>query len=176
MICDGVIFGPLGRVSSTRNHLLITTLDNVRGRLYRLTPGDNGWTTEEITLPGLGKPESSRPKKVAEAIRNELSVLLLQRVRDPRLRDVTITGVEMSPDLKLAKVYFDVSAGHDAGQAMKGLKKAKGFFRSHLAKQMNMRYTPELIFYHDRFHKESNRLENLFREIAEERSSDEDPV
>ncbi len=42
------------RVASTRNHLLFTTLDNVRSRLYRLTPGENGWTREEIGLPGLG--------------------------------------------------------------------------------------------------------------------------
>ncbi|MDH3785754.1 MAG: prolyl oligopeptidase family serine peptidase, partial [Acidobacteriota bacterium] len=44
----------LGRVSSTKNHLLLTTLDNVRGRLYRLTPGENGWESKEISLPGLG--------------------------------------------------------------------------------------------------------------------------
>jgi prolyl oligopeptidase len=44
----------LGGVASTVNHLLITTLDNVRGRLYRLTPGDDGWTKEEIELPGIG--------------------------------------------------------------------------------------------------------------------------
>jgi prolyl oligopeptidase len=54
-----VLFQPeervsLGRVTSTLNHLLVTTLDNVRGRLYRLTPGEDGWKTEEITLPGLG--------------------------------------------------------------------------------------------------------------------------
>lgn len=54
-----VLFEPeerisLGRVGSTANHLLYTTLDNVRGRLYRLTPGDDGWTKEEIELPGIG--------------------------------------------------------------------------------------------------------------------------
>ena len=54
-----VLFKPeervsLGRVTNTLNHLLITTLDNVRGRLYRLTPGENGWSTEEVSLPGLG--------------------------------------------------------------------------------------------------------------------------
>jgi prolyl oligopeptidase len=54
-----VLFEPeervaLGRVATTRNHLLITTLDNVRGRLYRLSPGDDGWKREEIPLPGLG--------------------------------------------------------------------------------------------------------------------------
>lgn len=129
----------------------------------------------DFTLPGLGKPESSRPKRVAEAIRNELSILLLQRVRDPRLGEVTITRVEVTPDLKLAKVYFDVPAGKQAGEAAKGLKRAKGFFRSHLAKQMNMRYTPDLVFYHDRHFEETERLEDLFRQIAEQRSSDEDP-
>ncbi|NIM01558.1 MAG: prolyl oligopeptidase family serine peptidase [Acidobacteria bacterium] len=54
-----VLFEPeervsLGGVSSTLNHLLLTTLDNVRGRLYRLTPGEDGWKKEEISLPGLG--------------------------------------------------------------------------------------------------------------------------
>ncbi|MCL7487279.1 MAG: 30S ribosome-binding factor RbfA [Desulfobulbaceae bacterium] len=130
----------------------------------------------DFTLPGLGKPESSRPKRVAEAIKNELSIQLLQRVRDPRLREVTITRVEVTPDLKLAKVYFDVPAGKQAGEAAKGLKRAKGFFRSHLAKQMNMRYTPDLVFYHDRHFEETERLEDLFRQIAEQRSSDEDPA
>lgn len=130
----------------------------------------------DFTLPGLGKPESSRPKRVAEAIKNELTVLLLQKARDPRLRAVAITSVEMTPDLKRAKVYFAISDDQEPGQALKGLNRAKGFFRSQIAKQMNMRYTPELIFYHDRYHKESDRLEDLFREIAEERSSDEDPA
>ena len=74
----------------------------------------------DFTLPGLGKPESSRPKKVAEAIRNELSILLLQKVRDPRLSELTITGVVMSPDLKLAKVYVDIPPGKDEKQALQG--------------------------------------------------------
>ena len=130
----------------------------------------------DFTLPGLGKPESSRPKRVAEAIRNELAILLLQKVRDPRISEVTITGVEMSPDLKRAKVYFDIPAGKSIKQAAQGLKKAKGFFRSHLAKQMNMRYTPDLVFYHDKLNEETAKLADLFREIAEKRSSDEDPV
>lgn len=130
----------------------------------------------DFTLPGLGKPESSRPKRVAEAIKNELTILLLQKARDPRLREVTITGVDMTPDLKRAKVYFDIPDGREPGQALKGLNRAKGFFRSQIAKQMNMRYTPELVFYHDRYNKESDRLEDLFQQIAEKRSSDEDPA
>lgn len=129
----------------------------------------------DFTLPGLGKPESSRPKRVAEAIREILSVLLLQRVRDPRLRDVTITGVEVSPDLRQAKIHFAIPVGNDVKPVTEGLQKAKGFFRSELARQMNMRYTPDLAFFHDRLNEERERLDELFREIAGERSSDEDP-
>ncbi|GAB4340484.1 MAG: 30S ribosome-binding factor RbfA [Desulfobulbaceae bacterium] len=128
----------------------------------------------DFTLPGLGRPESSRPKRVGEAVRHELTELLLQRVRDPRLREVVITGVRMSPDLKLARVYYDVHPGQDLGQVRKALEKAKGFMRSHLARKMNMRYTPDLVFYHDRQNEESQRLEDLFREIAAERSSDDE--
>ena len=130
----------------------------------------------DFTLPGLGKPESSRPKRVAEAIKNELMVLLLQKVGDPRLSDVSITSVVMTPDLSRAKVYFDIPAGQEPGKALKGLNRAKGFFRSHIAKQLNMRHTADLAFYHDKYNKESERLEHLLQEIAEKRSSDEDLV
>lgn len=128
----------------------------------------------DFTLPGLGKPESARPKRVAEAIRNEMAVLLLQRVRDPRLRGVTITRVEVTADIKLARIYYTVAVAGEAAQAGKGLARAKGFFRSQIARLLNLRYTPELIFYHDASYAESERLEKLFRQIAEERKSDDD--
>ncbi len=129
----------------------------------------------DFSLPGLGKPESSRPKRVAEAIRNELSILLLQKVRDARLRQVSITRVDMAPDLKRAKVYFSVAAGGHAGQAAKGLERARGFFRSSLARVMNLRYTPDLVFFQDRHIEENERLEQLFAELARERKPDADP-
>lgn len=130
----------------------------------------------DFTLPGLGKPESSRPKRVAEAIKNELSILLLQKVGDPRLRDVSITKVEITPDLKRAKVYFVLPAGGNVGKAKKGLEKARGFLRSQLAARMNLRYTPELVFFHDRHNEKTVRLDELFRQIAEEKKTDDDPV
>ena len=128
----------------------------------------------DFTLPGLGKPESSRPKRVAEAIKNELSILLLQKVRDPRLRDVVISQVAITPDLKHAKIYFVVPAGGYEGKVMKGLEKARGFFRSQLAARMNLRYTPELAFYHDRHNEETERLDELFRQIARDKKTDDD--
>lgn len=125
----------------------------------------------DFKLPGLGRPESSRPKRVAEAIKNELSILLLREVSDPRLVGVSVSRVDVTADLKQAKVYFIVPVGMDKGPASKGMQRAKGFFRSHLAKVLNMRYTPELLFYFDALNDEVQRIDALFRTIEEERKA-----
>jgi ribosome-binding factor A len=127
----------------------------------------------DFKLPGLGRPESSRPKRVAEAIKNELTILLLQQVSDPRLTGTLISKVVVAPDLKQAKVYFTVPAGKDSGSALKGMHRAKGFFRSHLAKTLNLRYTPELLFYFDNLNEEVERIDALFRQIEEERKHEQ---
>ena len=127
----------------------------------------------DFKLPGLGRPESSRPKRVAEAIKNELTILLLQRVADPRLTGVVISRVVVTPDLKQAKIFFTVPSGRDSGPALAGMRRAKGFFRSHLAKILNLRYTPELLFYFDNLNEEAERIDSLLREIAQESTHDE---
>jgi ribosome-binding factor A len=127
----------------------------------------------DFTLPGLGKPQSSRPKRVAEAIKNELSLLLLREVADPRLSAVSFSQVVVAPDLKQAKVYFVMPPGGDSKKALHALKKARGFFRSRLAKAMNLRYTPDLVFYYDRVNEEVDRIEEIFMEIAAERKKDD---
>lgn len=126
-------------------------------------------TEFDFTLPGLSRPESARPKRVAEAIKMELSLLLQQKVRDPRLQSVSISKVAMTPDLKLAKISFEIHDGSDVAAVKKGLEKAKGFFRSVIAKRLNMRYTPQLVFYHDRQLESTERLDAIFAEIAQDR-------
>ncbi len=123
----------------------------------------------DFTLPGLGKAESSRPKRVAEAIKNELSLLLLQKVSDPRLESIAISHVAVAPDLKHAKVYFTVPAGAAIKPVQKALDKAKGFFRSNIARAINLRYTPALMFYYDDQNEEVERIEELFRQLDEEK-------
>ena len=127
----------------------------------------------DFKLPGLGRPESSRPKRVAEAIKNELTILLLQQVGDPRLAGALISRVVVTPDLKQAKVYFTVPTGKDSGPALKGMNRAKGFFRSRVAKTLNLRYTPELLFYYDNLNEEVERIDTLFRQIEEERKHEQ---
>lgn len=123
----------------------------------------------DFNLPGLGRPKSSRPERVAEVIHQELSILLQQKVRDARLDGVCISKVQMSPDLKRAKVYYSLLEESSVASARKGLDRAKGFFRSHIAKAMNLRYTPDLIFYFDNQHKEIERLDQLFMQIHQEK-------
>lgn len=128
----------------------------------------------DFTLPGLGRPKSSRPQRVAEAISHELALLLLQKVRDSRISQVTISKVQMSPDLKRAKVYFLVPKGVSAAKAKKGMERARGFFRTSLAKALNLRYTPDLVFFYDHQNEEIERLDELFAQISRERRAGED--
>ena len=123
----------------------------------------------DFKLPGLGRPASSRPKRVAEAIKNELTLLLLQQAADPRLSGAAISRVDVSPDLKAAKIYITAANTDESKRTMDGIKKAKGFFRSHLAKVLNLRYTPELMFYYDNIAEEAQRVEQLLTELEHER-------
>jgi ribosome-binding factor A len=127
----------------------------------------------DFTLPGLGRPRSSRPKRVAEAIKNELALLLLREVADPRLAAISFSHVAVAPDLKTAKVYFVLPVGGDEKQVLRALKKARGFFRSHIARTLNLRYTPDLSFYYDDTNEEVDRIDTLLREIAEKKDGDE---
>jgi len=126
---------------------------------------------ETLKSIGLGaSSEKKRSLRVAEAIRNELSSLLVLKVRDPRLTDVAITRVQLADDLQYAKIFFTAS-GDKTRQvdAEYGLQRAKGFMRSHLAKVLNMRYTPELHFVYDHQIEKVVEVEKLLQEIARER-------
>ena len=127
----------------------------------------------DFNLPGLGRPKSSRPVRVAEAIHREFSILLQQKVRDARLSGVSISKVRMSPDLKRAKVYYSLPDGSSVAAARRGMERARGFFRSHIARTMNLRYTPDLVFFFDDHRKEIERLDQLFGQIDQERKEKE---
>lgn len=128
-------------------------------------------------LESLGAAPAKPPKRaarVADVIKNELSVLLLQRVRDPHLREITISRVELSDDLRHAKVYYTMFQGQATQeQVNRSLEKATGFMRSHLARTLNLRYTPELRFWYDEEFEKVAKIEKLLDEIARERHARE---
>jgi ribosome-binding factor A len=90
-----------------------------------------------------------RPQKVADQIQRELSLLLSRELRDPRLGLVTLTAVDVAPDLSHALVYFTCLAAAQVEPAAAALQHAAGYLRSHLAKRITLYATPELRFRHD---------------------------
>ncbi len=130
------------------------------------------------TLDSIGigeKSDKKRSSRVAEAIRNELAVLLLNKVRDPRLQGVSISRVEVPDDLSTARILFTVFGGSkEIKEAASGLESARGFMRSHIAKTLNLRFTPALQFRYDNVVEKVAELEEIFQEIANERESRED--
>jgi len=83
-------------------------------------------------------------------IRHEISQIILQQVKDPRLRLLTVTRVQVSPDLRCAKVFVGILGEGQEQAALKGLAQAKGFIRRQLGQKLELRYIPELIFRHDK--------------------------
>jgi ribosome-binding factor A len=114
-----------------------------------------------------------RQRRVSELIHRELSLLLMREVRDPRLSDVTVTAVEITPDLLIAYVYFTVLGDADQGkEALAALEHAGGFLRTQLAGQVRLRFVPELIFELDRSAEYGRRIDELLAQVAESRPSE----
>ncbi len=90
----------------------------------------------------------ARTDRVAEQMQRELAELVRTEVKDPRVRMVTLTGVEVARDYSHAKVFYTTLEGNHA-QVQKGLERAAGFLRSQLAHAMKLRITPQLHFVFD---------------------------
>mgnify|MGYP005814708767 CR=1 FL=1 len=90
----------------------------------------------------------ARTDRVGEQIQRELAELLRLEVRDPRVKLVTLTGVEVARDYSHAKVFYTVLSGEDKA-VQQGLERASGFLRSQLAHSLKLRITPQLHFVYD---------------------------
>ena len=107
-----------------------------------------------------------RSVRVGDQILKEISHLLLVRVKDPRVRGVTITGINLSNDLKRAKVFFSVIGEKDQVKtAQNGLDSAKGFIKREIGLRMSLRYTPEIIFVYDPTLKSGSNMEKLLEKL-----------
>jgi ribosome-binding factor A len=105
---------------------------------------------------------TGRPHRVAELLRERLALILLYKSADPRLQELTLTEVEMSPDLKQAKVFYVVREGLDRDEAGQALDKALGFIKAEIAREHILRIMPEFIFLPDTGLDRAAALEKLF--------------
>jgi len=107
------------------------------------------------------RANSGRPQKLGDLIQRELSELVQRELRDPRIGMITLTGVDVSPDLSHAKVFYTTLDPAHVDDAGKGLKRAAGFLRSQLAKRIKLYTTPELRFEYDESVERGDRLSRL---------------
>ena len=91
--------------------------------------------------------EHKRTDRVADLILKELAEVLLRKVKDPRLAEITLTAVKVSPDLRHAKVYYSLLGDDERKiEVAAGLESAKGFVKRELGKRLELRHVPDISF------------------------------
>lgn len=113
--------------------------------------------------------QHKRSDKVAETIHEIICSILSRGLNDPRIGFVTITAVELTDDLSLARIYFTVIGDDKAKKDTEaGLNSAKGFIRREVGKNLTIRHTPELLFKYDSSLDYASRIDSLLKEIGTE--------
>ncbi len=109
---------------------------------------------------------SRRVQKISEAIREVVSMAILTELQDPRVRDVTVIGVEVAGDLRHAKVLVSVM-GDETRQnlTLRGLQNSAGFLQAKIAEHLDLRYTPRLTFVLDQGVKKSIAVAKILRDV-----------
>jgi len=116
-----------------------------------------------------------RARRVAEQIQRELAEILREELKDPRVRLVTVTGVDVSADLAHAKIYFTSLVGEPERQEIaKGLARASGFLRTALGRRLRIHSIPDLHFVHDSSVEEGVRLSRLIDQAVAESGAQEE--
>ncbi len=114
----------------------------------------------------MSKPTFKRAARVSDQMKEEIADILLRKIKDPRIGFITVTEVEVSDDLKNAKVFVSIY-GEDKKTPLKGLESAAPFIRSELGRRIRMRSVPELLFRFDRTVEQGAHIMELLRTIEE---------
>ncbi len=123
----------------------------------------------------MGSDTGTRVRRVAEGVREELASLIAHEVRDPGAAGAIVTRVEMTSDLRLARVHIRLLHGGDAEQCrrtvVEALGRASGMLRRQLTRRLSLRFAPELRFHYDEGLDKTTRIEEILVEITRERRS-----
>jgi ribosome-binding factor A len=110
----------------------------------------------------------SRHERIVEALKEEISIIIHDKIKDPRLGFVTVSKVELAPDKRFAKIYYSVLGSDEARQKTKAaLDSSLGFVRKLVGERIDLRFVPELMFSEDRSQEYSTRIEEILNEIKE---------
>jgi ribosome-binding factor A len=114
----------------------------------------------------MSKSSISRATRVADQVRMEVAEILSRKIKDPRVQFVTVTDVKMTADLKIARIYVTaLDQEHYEQQTAPGLKSAVGYIRTEVGRRLNLRYTPEIVFYRDTSAEYAHRMEKVLNSL-----------
>jgi len=109
-----------------------------------------------------------RSQRVSDLIREEVADIIMYRLKDPRVGFVTVTGVDMTPDLKNARVYVSVLKEEDRELTLEILNSSKSFIRSLLSKRLRMKFIPVIEFRFDTSIEYGYKIDKLLKEIKDQ--------
>lgn len=115
---------------------------------------------------------SFRKEKLQRLIKEEIGWIFLYKLKDPSFGFVTITNVKLSPDLKIARIYFSVLQRENRQTVLDRINEAKSLIRTELAQKVKMRFVPDLQFYVDDTTDYVEKIENIFKKIREDENGD----
>ena len=114
----------------------------------------------------MQRKNSNRMDRVNEELKKEISSVIDLKLKNPNITGIiSVTKVKTSPDLKFARVYISILNSKSKKNTLEGLKNASGFIRSEIARNVNLRYTPELVFEIDDTMEYGAKIENILSEI-----------
>ena len=114
----------------------------------------------------MQKKNSNRMQKVDEEFKRELGKIIDQDLKNPNITGlISVTKVKTSPDLKNAKVYISILGSKSKKNTMDGIKDASGFIRTELARRVNLRYTPELVFELDETMEYGAKIDSIIKKL-----------
>lgn len=116
-----------------------------------------------------------RSNRLAETLKEEISMLIREDLKDPRIGFVTVTGVEVADDLAHAKVYVSVLGDEQAGkESLEALKRASGHVRSELGKRIRLRHVPDIVFKYDTSIEHGAHIAQLLRGVRTDKPDEEE--
>ncbi len=107
-----------------------------------------------------------RSQRVGDLVREEVAEIIMYRLKDPRLGFITVTGAEMTPDLKLARIFVSVLKEDERDLTLEILNSATGFMRSILRKRLKMKFIPDIEFRLDKSIEYGDRIDRLLNKIS----------
>lgn len=112
--------------------------------------------------------QSRRPQRLALQIQHEISLIISRNVKDPRVGMVTVTGVDLSPDLRYARVFVSVMGTEKREETIEALNHAAGWIRRELGQRVRMKFLPEIAFREDVSQEYGEHIDSLLDKIKEQ--------